>query len=102
MKAAFYFLRRELASVALILLSLIPILIIGSILDFLLTHLYAHVENGKTVLPIISQWIYDSIAGHRFLIQEIMASFWTLMVLCFMINAFIATDQQVFLITLVG
>jgi hypothetical protein len=52
-----------------------------SLLDILLTHFYAHVRNGKAALPAISQWVYESMAGHRFLPQEIMACFWILMLI---------------------
>ena len=96
MKELFYFLKRELASVVLILVSFIPLFFMGSLLDILLTHFYAHVENGKTALPIISQWVYESMAGHRFLPQEIMAGFCLLMVIFFILNAFFAKDQQQF------
>ena len=73
MKELFYFLKQELASVVLVLVSFIPFFFIGSLLDILLTHFYANIENGKAVLPPISQWVYESMAGHRFLPQEIMA-----------------------------
>jgi len=96
MKSPFRVLKQEFVSIALILISFFPILFIGSILDILLTHFYAHGENGKRVLPAISQWIHDWIAGHRFLPQEIMLCFWILMVLCFILNAFIAGDQHKF------
>jgi hypothetical protein len=96
MKELFFLLKQELASVVLILVSFIPLFFIGSLLDILLTHFYAHVENGTAVLPIISQWVYASIAGHRFLPQEIMACFWILMVILFILNAFFATDRQQF------
>jgi hypothetical protein len=96
MKALFYFLKRELASVVLILISFISLFFMGSLLDILLTHFYAHVENGKTVLPTISQWVYESMAGHRFLPQEIMACFCLLMVILFILNAFFAKDPQQF------
>ena len=96
MKALFYFLKRELVSVVLILVSFIPLFFMGSLLDILLTHFYAHVENGKAGLPIISQWVYESMAGHRFLPQEIMACFCLLMVIFFILNAFFAKDQQQF------
>lgn len=96
MKALFYFLKRELASAVLILISFISFFFISSLLDILLTYFYAHVENGKTALPTISQWVYESMAGHRFLPQEIMACFWILMVILFILNAFFATDRQQF------
>lgn len=96
MKELFFFLKREFLSVVLILVSFIPLLFIGSFLDILLTHFYAHIENGKPVLPIISQWVSESMAGHRFLPQEIMACFWILMVIFFILNAFFAKDQQQF------
>jgi len=96
MKESFFLFKQELASVVLCLVSLIPLFFIGSLLDILLTRFYAHVENGKAVLPIISQWVYESMAGHRFLPQEIMACFWTLMVILFILNAFFAIDPQQF------
>ena len=96
MKALFYFLKRELVSVVLILVSFIPLFFMGSLLDILLTHFYAHVENGKVALPTISHWVYESMAGHRFLPQEIMACFCLLMVILFILNAFFAKDQQQF------
>ena len=96
MKELFYFLKRELASVVLVLVSFIPLFFMGSLLDILLTQFYAHVENGKVVLTPISQWVYESMAGHRFLPQEIMICFWVLMVILFILNAFFAIDQQQF------
>ncbi len=80
----------------LILVSFIPFFFIGSLLDILLTHFYANIENAKEVLPGISQWVYESMAGHRFLPQEIMVCFWMLMVIFFILNAFFSTDQQQF------
>ena len=80
----------------LILVSFIPLFFMGSLLDILLTHFYAHVENGKVALPTISHWVYESMAGHRFLPQEIMACFCLLMVILFILNAFLAKDQQQF------
>ncbi len=96
MKELFYFLKREFAPVVLILVSFIPFFFIGSLLDILLTHFYANIENGKAVLPPISQWVYGSMAGHRFLPQEIMVCFWILMVIFFILNAFFAKDQHQF------
>jgi len=96
MKAALYFLKRELASVLLVMASFIPLFFMGSLLDILLTHFYAHVENGKAGLPTISRWIYDAMAGHRFLSQEIMVCFCVLMVISFILNAFFAKDRQQF------
>ena len=96
MKAALSFLKRELASVLLIMVSFIPLFFMGSFLDILLTHFYAHVKNVNTGLPTISQWIYESMAGHRFLSQEIMACFWVLMVILFILNAVFARDRQQF------
>jgi hypothetical protein len=96
MKELFYFLKQELASVILILVSFISFFFIGSLLDILLTQFYANIENGKAVLPGISQWVYGSMAGHRFLPQEIMICFWILMVIFLILNAFFAIDQQQF------
>jgi hypothetical protein len=96
MKKLYYFLKQELVSVVLVLLSFIPFFFIGSVLDIILIHFYAHVQNGKEALPTISQWIYESMAGHRFLSQEIMACIWILMVILIILNAFFAEDQQQF------
>ena len=96
MKAALYFLKRELASVLLVMASFIPLFFMGSLLDILLTHFYVHVENGKAGLPTISRWVYESMAGYRFLSQEIMACFWVLMLILVMLNAFLAKDRQQF------
>ena len=96
MKAIFSFIKREFVSAILVLLSFIPLFFIGSLLDIFLTHLYARTEKGETALPVISQWVHDSIAGHRLLPQEIMICFWVLMVLLFIVNALTAGDQQQF------
>jgi len=82
--------------VILVLVSVIPIFFMGSLLDILLTHFYAHVESGKAGLPTISQWVYESMAGRRFLPQEIMACIWILMLILFILNSFFAKDQQQF------
>jgi hypothetical protein len=96
MQFVFRILKRELASVVLILLSFIPLFFIGSLLDILLTRLYSRVQNEEVALPIISQWVHASIAGYRLLPQEVMACFWLLLVLCFICNILIASDQQQF------
>ena len=96
MKELFYLLKRELVSVVLILVSFIPFFFIGSLLDIQLTHFYANIENGKAILPPISQWVYESMAGHRFLPQEIMTCFWVLMVLFFILITFFSNNQQQF------
>jgi len=96
MKAVLCFLKRELASVLLVMVSFISFFFIGSLLDILLTHFYVHVKNGKAGLPTISRWVYESMAGHRFLSQEIMACFCVLMVISFILNAFFAKDQYQF------
>jgi len=93
MKAVFYFLKHEIVPVVLTLLSALSFFLMGAILDILLTRLYARVENGQTVLPTISHWVYDSMAGHRFLAQEIMACCWLLMVICLLFNALTYRDQ---------
>lgn len=96
MKVLFYFIKREFASAILVMISFIPFFFIGFLLDIILTHFYAWVENEKTVLPTISQWAYESMAGHRFLPNEIMACIWILLVVLFILNAFFAKDQQQF------
>ena len=96
MRAVFGFMKRECASVILLVLSLFPLLLIGSLLDILLTHVYAWFENAQTGLPPISQWIYENLSGHRALPQEIMVCFWLFMVLCFVLSAFTAKDRMRF------
>jgi len=96
MKELYYFLKRELVSVTLILISFIPFFFTGSLLDILLTHFYANIENNNTILSPVFRWVYESMAGHRFLPQEIMVCLWAFMVILFILNAFFATDQQQF------
>ena len=96
MKELYYFLKQELVSVVLGLVSFILLFFIGSLLDIILTHFYAHVENGKEVLPTISQWVYENMAGQRFLPQEIMVCIWIFMVVLFILNAFLSKDRQQF------
>ena len=80
----------------LVLVSFIPFFFIGSLLDIILTHYYAHGEGGNAVLPTISQWVYETMAGRRFLPQEIMACIWMFMVILFILNAFLSKDRQQF------
>jgi len=96
MKELYYFLKQELASVTLVLISFIPFFFTGSLLDILLTHFYANIENNKTILSPVCQWVYESMAGHRFLSQEIMVCLWAFMVILFILSAFFTTDQQQF------
>jgi hypothetical protein len=93
MRAVLCFIKREWTSVILLVLSLFPLLLIGSILDILLTHVYARFENAQASLPHISQWVYENLSGHRALPQEIMVCFWLLMVLCIVFSAFMAKDR---------
>lgn len=96
MRAIFSFFKQEAVAALLVLLSFIPLFFIGSLLDIFLTHLYATTEKGGMVLPVMSEWVRDSIAGHRLLPQEIMACFWVLLVLLFVVNALTAGDRQQF------
>jgi len=96
MKELYYFLKQELASVTLVLISFIPFFFTGSLLDILLTHFYANIENNKTILSPVFRWVYESMAGHRFLSQEIMVCLWAFMVILFILSAFFTTDQQQF------
>lgn len=87
-------LRQDAFPAFLVLFSLMPFFIIGSILDVLLTHLYGRFGDSATAaVPLISQWTLDAMAGYRFLAQEIMACLWGLMVLFFLINTLVSGDQ---------
>jgi hypothetical protein len=96
MKALSRFVKQELASIIIVLLSFVPLFFMGAILDILLTRLYTHSGDKEAALPIISEWVNDIIAGHRFLPQEIMISVWLLMVLLFILNAVSSKEQHQF------
>jgi hypothetical protein len=82
-------------------LSAVAFFFIGCLLDLALIYLFDCGQKGETALPTLSLWVYDSMAGHRFLAQELMMAFWAFMVLCLVINAVGAGDHQQFRIRFV-
>jgi hypothetical protein len=77
--------KQELAPVFLVLLSFIPLMLTGFILDILLVHFFSMVKGNAAGLNVASLWIYNHLAGYRFLPQELMAGFWFLMIISFII-----------------
>ena len=87
-------LRKDLFSACLVLFSFIPLFIIGALLDVFLAHLYGRFgESANAALPLISYWALGTMAGYRFLAQEIMVCLWGLMVLSFLITILVYEDQ---------
>ena len=87
-------LRQEVFPAFLVLFSLVPFFVIGSILDVLLAHLYGRFGDSATAaIPLISRWTVDAMAGYRFLAQEIMVCLWGVMVLVFLVNILVSGDQ---------
>lgn len=87
-------LKQDVFPAFLVLFSLVPFFIIGSILDVLLAHLYGRFGDSATAaIPLISQWTLDATAGYRFLAQEIMVCLWGVMVLFFLVNTLVSGDQ---------
>ena len=76
----------------LVLFSYIPLILIGFILDTLLSHFFNMAKANAAGFNALSLWVYSNLAGYRFLPQEIMTSLWLLMIIVFMLNAFTATD----------
>lgn len=77
--------KQELAPIFLVLLSFVPLMLIGFVLDILLIHFFSMVKGNTVGLNAASLWIYDHLAGYRFLPQELMAGFWFLMVISLII-----------------
>lgn len=86
----------ELAPVFLVLLSFVPLFFIGCILDISLTHFFASAKESGAGLNMISRWVYDNMAGFRFLPQEIMTGFWLFMILSLIATLFHSADHQRF------
>lgn len=87
MNALWMFLKREYGPFLLVLFSLLPLFFLGSLLDILLIHFYSRVQEGGTMLPLLSKWVFGAVAGYRFLSQEIMICFWGLLALSFLVCA---------------
>jgi hypothetical protein len=81
MKARVPDFKPELAPVFLVLLSFIPLMLTGFILDILLIHFFSMVKGNAAALNTPSLWVYNNLAGYRFLPQELMAGFWFLMII---------------------
>jgi hypothetical protein len=96
MKNVFQFLKQEASSVLLVLLSLIPLLLCGWLLDISLIQWSTRVGESLPTLSTFSGWVHSWIAGYRGLPQEIMLCIWVLMVLSLVINALFAVDHAVF------
>lgn len=96
MKAPKSRIMEELAPVFLVLLSFVPLFFIGCILDISLTHFFASAKENGAGLNMISRWVYNNMAGFRFLPQEIMTGFWLFMILILIVNLFHSTDLQRF------
>ncbi|MFH0726258.1 MAG: hypothetical protein V2B19_07930 [Pseudomonadota bacterium] len=69
----------------LVLLSFIPLMLMGFILDILLVHFFSMIKGNISGLNTVSLWIYNHLAGYRFLPQELMAGFWFLMIISFIV-----------------
>ena len=68
------FLRREWGVLALLLLTLLPCLLMGSLLEFALVQLFAHAEG--LALPWFTGPFFDNLAGYRGIPLEIMLGCW--------------------------
>jgi glucan phosphoethanolaminetransferase (alkaline phosphatase superfamily) len=77
--------KQELALVFLVLLSFIPLMLMGFILDILLVHFFSMLNGNIGGLNAVSLWVYNHLAGYRFLSQELMAGFWFLMIISFIV-----------------
>ena len=96
MKTILAFLKREVLSFLLILVSLILLILCGGILDTLMVYLSVGFEEEKVALPVLSQWLANWLAGHRGLAIEIMMCFWIFMIIGFVFSAVTARDHTAF------
>jgi hypothetical protein len=94
MKSVFDLIRRELLSFVLLLFSIMPLFILGLLLDLALVQLY--VRGNDIELPVLSQWVYNAMAGYRSLPLKFMLSFWLLMMLSFILSGLTSTSQEQF------
>jgi hypothetical protein len=88
--------KQDLAPVFLVLLSFIPLMLMGFILDILLIHFFSFIKGDPGRLNVASLWVYHHLAGFRFLPQELMAGFWFLMIISFIIFFYRPGDPQQF------
>ncbi len=88
--------KHELTPIVLVLLSFIPLMVIGYILDVVLIHFFSQAQGNTAGFNSASLWVYNNLAGYRFLPQEIMTGFWLFMVLFFILNFFRSSDSQQF------
>jgi hypothetical protein len=86
--------RQELAPVILVLFSFIPLMLMGFILDMLLVHFFSMLKGNIGGLNAVSLWVYNHLAGYRFLPQELMAGFWFLMIITSILIFFPPGDPQ--------
>ena len=93
-KEATTFLRREALPAILVLGSAAPALFLGYILDVALVHLYAHHQG--VALPRITVPVYQALAGHRGLAQEMMTACWLGMVVWYVKHALQYTSSETF------
>jgi len=96
MKNVLEFLKQEAPSILLLLISLVPLLLCGWLLDISLIQWSTRVEEQEMALPILSRWVHTWFAGDRGLPQEIMLCLWMLMLLGFVASAMFANDQPTF------
>lgn len=88
--------KEEPAAVLLVLFSYIPLIFIGFILDILLVHFFTSAKESAAGLSSLSLWVYNNLAGYRFLPQEILTGIWLLMIIALMFNLFTAPDTRHF------
>lgn len=84
--------KEEPAAIMLVLFSYIPLIFIGFILDILLIRFFTSAKEGAAGLSSLSFWIYNNLAGYRFLPQEILTGIWLLMIIALIFHIFTAPD----------
>lgn len=83
-------------SVVLVLLSLVPFILFGGLLDIYLVQWYVRIGDSGELLTGIPSWIFNSLAGNRGLPIEIMLSFWGLTAIGFVLNATSVAPRETF------
>ena len=96
MKSVFTFVRQEAPSVFLVFVSLIPLVLLGWILDIVLIQWFSRVGEQGAVTPAVLPWVLHWVAGHRGVPQEMMLCFWLLMMLSLVFTALLSSDQTTF------
>ena len=89
-------LRDQWGPMAMVLLSFFPLMGLGFILDVGLVLFYSQIGGNSAGLSVFSLWVYNHLAGYRFLAQEFMLCFWLVIVLFFFYTAFRTSDPQQF------